>query len=63
MMAGKFISPSTLSTKLADDIWKLYFNPPDADSGIFWDNKINDVAADALTPCVAKSSGGMVLTA
>ena len=38
------------------------FNCADAEIGIFQKNEVNTMAADALAPCVARTSTAMVLT-
>ena len=32
-----------------------------AETSIFWKNKVNIIAADALVPCIARTSAAMVL--
>ena len=41
---------------------KVFINPFDAEIGTFQDHCCNTMAADALAPCIARSSAGMVLT-
>ena len=37
-------------------------NPSGAETGIFWENAVNAMAADDLAPCVIRRSTAMVLT-
>ena len=38
----------------------LVFNPSGAETRIFWENKVNTMAADALDSCVFKTSAAMI---
>ena len=40
----------------------IIFNLYGAETEIFWDHWVNTITADALAPCVARSSAIMVLT-
>ena len=43
--------------------WVQYhINPCGAEAGIYWENEVNAMAADALTPSVTRPSAAMVLT-
>ena len=41
--------------------WSQWVNPSGAEAEIFWDNLVSTVAADAVDPCITKSSATMEL--
>ena len=43
------------------DVWaNANVNPSGTESGIFWENQVNTLVADALVPCVAGTSAGII---